>query len=333
LLAPFADPPSGFPARDRLARTVDEERARAADEAALDESAGELVRGILSTWRPPATPSEWPERDAWIARHLLEIRDSLRGERPRTGPNDLDEALYPLERLLAPLQFPRGAAAIAEVRIAVDADRRAVPPLTTRERLEREVKVYLGVDVDPAALPERFEALERSLYERATEAAKGAKGVADVPTKPARATRSLLFTESPCGSPPERAAICGLASALAGQSPNGKLAVLHDDVLLAIASVSRSPPPRTRLLSGPDDDVVDATERAARERPIVAIGLALAAELIVRYEDVDGLDGWSGDAPLDLVERAFVERRGHESATSGEIRFADITDVATADAR
>ena len=42
-------------------------------------------------------------------KHLLEIRDSLQRRAPRTGPPDLDVALYPLERLLAPTRVPAGA--------------------------------------------------------------------------------------------------------------------------------------------------------------------------------------------------------------------------------
>ncbi|MCL2448964.1 MAG: hypothetical protein FWD17_08465, partial [Polyangiaceae bacterium] len=317
LLAPFADAAAGFPDRDLLARLIEEERARTADEANLDESSGELVRGVLSTWTPPASPGEWPERDAWISRHLLEIRDSLRSDRPRTGPVDLDEALYPLERLLAPLQFPRGAAAIAEVRIALDADRRTVPALATPDRIQHGVRVYLGLEVDAPALPASLEALEAALYERAKRA------VAAAPSGPP-AAHTPLFVDAECGAPPERVAICGLQASLAGQPVETRLVVLHDDVLLALAAVTRAPPPRTRLLSGPDDDVIGSLERAARERPIVALGVALAADILVRYEDVNGLNGWSGDAPLDLVVHALDEQRSGRTARGADIRFDAI---------
>ena len=54
--------------------------------------AGDLVRGIVATWVPPASPQDWLDRDAWVSKHLLEIRQSLHPSAPRTGPPDLDVA-------------------------------------------------------------------------------------------------------------------------------------------------------------------------------------------------------------------------------------------------
>src|SRR5258707_521272 len=82
-------------------------------------AAGNLGRAVVPAWPPPAAPQDWTDRDGWASKHLLEIRDSLRAGQPRTGPPDLDVALYPLERLLAPLQFPHASAAIAQVRVAL----------------------------------------------------------------------------------------------------------------------------------------------------------------------------------------------------------------------
>ena len=116
---PEVGPVGGLIARPRLEREllqrlIDEERARAVEEARLGGASGELVRAIVSTWTLPATPQEVPERDLWVSKHLLEIRESLRSSGPPTGPLDLDVALYPLERILAPLEYPRGSAAIAQ---------------------------------------------------------------------------------------------------------------------------------------------------------------------------------------------------------------------------
>jgi hypothetical protein len=110
------------------------------------------------------------------------------------------------------------------------------------------------------------------------------------------------------GPPPERAAICGVLRALV-EDPPAAIVALHDDVILAIAAVDRSPPPRTGLLSKPDDEVVDSLRRGARERPVVALGVALAAELLYRDVTREGaqprLLAWSalGEAPLDIVSR------------------------------
>jgi hypothetical protein len=305
--------------RELLGRLVEEEQARAAEEAQLGDAAGDLVRAIVATWTPPGGPEEWAVRDAWVGARLLELRDALRQHRPRSGPPDLDVALYPLERLLAPLVFPRGSAAIAQLRVALDEDMRTVPPIDVPERVVREAKVHLGVSIDPGALPARFAQAAARLADLAS-AALDASGSAR-PTIEARA-RELLFVEGWCpavgGSrvrsmapPPERAAICGAIRALT-EEPAPALVALHDDLLLAAAAVTTSPPPRTGLLSHPDDDVVDGLRRTARERPVLAIGLALAADLLYGTDGADArLRAWRGlgDAPLDVVARELSAAR------------------------
>ncbi|HEX3771740.1 MAG TPA: hypothetical protein VHV30_12770 [Polyangiaceae bacterium] len=311
--------------RELLGRLIDEERARAAEEAKLGDAAGDLVRAIVGTWTPPAAAEEWAVRDEWVGKHLLEIRDSLRSSSrsagPRSGPLDLDIALYPLERLLAPLTFPRGSAAIAALRVGIDEDMRIVPALVVPERVVREAKVHLGVTLDSASLPGRFDQTAARLTELAS-AALAASGSAR-PAVEARA-RELLLVEHPCppvagtrvrsmAPPPERAAICGALDALADDKlPAAGLVALHDDLLIADAAFTTSPPPRTVLLSHPDDDTVDALRRAARERPIPAIGVALAAELLYGTEGTDArLHAWRalGEAPLDVVARELATAR------------------------
>jgi hypothetical protein len=331
-LAAFADPlPDGAPPdgaiarpkleRELLARIIQEEQVRAAEEAKLGDASGDLVRAIVSTWTLPDVPDEWPLRDAWVSKHLLEIRDSLRQGQARTGPLDLDVELYPLERLLAPLQFPRGSAAIAELRVGLDQDMRAVPTLVVPERVAFEAKVHLGVAVDEASLAARFAKTAARLHEVAS-AALEASG-AGRPAIEARA-RQLLLVERPCpavpgtrvrsmGPPPERAKICGILRALMEEPLQGAaLVALHDDVLLAAAAVTASPPPRTGLLSHPEDDVVDAMRRAARERPVPAIGVGLAAELLYATPgDEARLRAWRslGEAPLDIVQREIADAK------------------------
>jgi hypothetical protein len=307
--------------RELLARVIEEEQARAAAEAKLGDASGDLIRAIVATWAAPAVPEEWAVRDVWVSKHLLEIRDSLRQAQPRTGPPDLDVALYPLERLLAPLQFPRGAAAIAQLRVGLDEDMRAVPALVAPERVAAEVKLHLGVTVDAASLKERFVRTEALLRELAL-AALAASGT-QRPAVEARA-RQLLLVERPCpavpgtrvrsmGPPPERAAICGALRALTEEPvPAAALVALHDDVLLAAAAVTSEPPPRTGLLSHPEDEVVDGLRRASRERPVVAIGVVLAADLLYGAPGPDArLQAWRalGEAPLDVVAREIGAAR------------------------
>ena len=91
--------------------------------------------------------------------------------------------------------------------------------------------------------------------------------------------------------PPERAAICGALQALTEEgAATAALVALHDDVLLARAAVEAAPPARTGLLSHPEDDVVDALQRRARERPVAVLGVALAAEIL--FADDARPNGW-----------------------------------------
>jgi hypothetical protein len=310
--------------RELLERLIAEERARAEDEARLGDASGDLVRGIVSTWTPPATPQEVPERDGWVSQHLLEIRDSLRGPRPHAGPPDLGVALYPLEQLLGPGAYPKTSAAIVWVRMAIDADTRAVPRLPSAELLARQGKAHLGLDLTPVTLPARLEAVEARMREVAVRALDqaGPEGRRAVESK----ARSLVLAEGACAPvadtrvramapPPERAAVCGALRALSDEpSKAAALVALHHDVGQSFAAGGPSPPLRTRLLSRNEDDDFDALERAARERPIVVLGVALAAEILYGG-DVTGADqrlaAWRalGEAPLDVVARELHASR------------------------
>jgi hypothetical protein len=301
--------------RELLERLIQEERARAADEAVLGDASGDLVRGIISTWTAPVAPQDWPDRDAWVGKHLLEIRDSLRSPLPRSGPSDLDEALYPLERLLAPTQFSRGSAGIAEVRMALDQDMRAEPGVDAPERLAHTTKVHLGVTIDPASLRPRIERIE----ERLRKAAEGALAASHDPRPEIEArARDLLLVERSCPAvpdtrvrsmapPPERAAICGALRALTEEASSAAaLVAVHDDVLLSFAAVTTNQPLRSRLLSHPQDEDIEALRRKARQRPVLALGVALAAELFYGTDGADErLRTWRGlgEAPLDIVAR------------------------------
>ncbi len=302
--------------RELLLRLLDEERLRADEEASLGDASGDLVRAIVATWAPPSAPQEVLDRDTWVSKHLLEIRESLRSSGPRSGPPDLDVALYPLERLLAPPEFPRGSAAIAELRMALDEDMRAVPRLDTPERIARDAKAHLGVAIDVATLlPDLGRTADR-LHELVASAMKPATP-AERAAIEGRA-RELLLVERSCPAvldsrvrsmapPPERAAICGALRALTEEASHAAaLVALHDDVLLSFAAVATSPPPRTRLLSHADNDAVDSLERMARERPVVVLGVALAAELLYgEGRSEERLQTWRalGEAPLDVVAR------------------------------
>ncbi len=311
--------------RELLERLIAEERSRAEQEGRLGEASGDLVRGIVSTWTRPAAPQDWTDRDDWVSKHLLEIRASLRDAQPLTGPSDLDTSLYPLERLLEPMQFPRGSAAIAEVRLALDGDTRAIPKVALPDRLAAALHEHLGVVVDPATLPQRLERLEARLREVATNAmTAGRVPPADLQAR----ARELLLVEHPCppvpdsrvrslGPPPERSAICGMLRAFADETWSAAVLVaLHDDVLLSFAAVVPSPR-RGDLLSHPEDEDIEGLQRSARERPVRALGVALAADLLYGADaersgggDVieTRLRAWRalGEAPLDVVAREIL---------------------------
>lgn len=307
--------------RELLERLIAEERARVGDEAKLGDASGDLVRGLVSMWTQPARPQDVQDRDVWMQKNLLEVRDSLRDPARRPGAADLEVALHPLERLLAPLQYPRATAALAQVLIAIESDMRAVPRLMDAERVARAVKVHLGVDVDMAALPARLERVEARLHD-AVEHALQEAGADARPGIEAKA-RELLLVERPCPAvadtrvramapPPERATVCGALRALTEEGAPAALMALHDDVLLALAAVMPAPPARTGLLSHPEDDVVETLLRMARERPVVVLGVALAAELLYAEDGGEArLAAWRalGEAPLDVVARELGAAR------------------------
>jgi hypothetical protein len=305
--------------RELLVRLVDEERARAADEAKLGAASSDLVRGMLATWKTPAGEDAWRSRDAWAAKHLLDMADSLRSDQAPTGPLDLDDALYPLERLLAPLEFPKASAALARVRTALDNARAA--QLWSASSVAQACRVHLGVAVDVGTLEARLAGARARLRASALAVLEGAsERRPDVESR----ARALLFVESPCppvvGSrlraalpPPERAAICGLVRALAQDGAQGAAIVaIHDDVSLALAALDPAPPPRTDLLSHPDDDHVDAMRSLARRRPVVAVGMLVAAFLLFDEGADTGarVRAWTGlgEAPLDVVAREVGAR-------------------------
>ena len=116
--------------------------------------------------------------------------------------------------------------------------------------------------------------------------------------------------------PPERAAACGVLRALTEEErPSAALVALHDDVLLSLAAVVSAPPPRTGLLSHPPDDVVDSLERMARERPVVALAVALAADLLYSQGSASPSDrmihAWRdlGEMPLDVIARELARAK------------------------
>jgi hypothetical protein len=81
---------------------------------------------------------------------------------------------------------------------------------------------------------------------------------------------------------------------------------LHDEVQLSLAGVTSATPPRTSLMCQPADDDVDSLRRMARERPAVALGPPLAAQIAFPQGVSDArIAAWRdlGEVPLDVMAR------------------------------
>jgi len=107
--------------------------------------------------------------------------------------------------------------------------------------------------------------------------------------------------------PPERAAVCGVLRALSDHGTRlAALIALHDEVQLSLAAVTIDTPPRTSLMCQPADEDVDSLRRMARERPAVALGPALAAQIAFPQGVSDArITAWRdlGEVPLDVLAR------------------------------
>jgi hypothetical protein len=331
---PDVAPPGSVLARPRLerelvARAILEERARDDEESPLDDAAGALVRGVVTTWSPGGGAWEWRERDEWVARRLLDIGASFKAGKPRATPSDLEPALFDLEKLLVPMQFPRGVAAITSLHAAMDADERpallAMPP----ELLAKRMRVHLGLT---APLPEIAAALEAARARVA--AAIPAETTATMADPNARApieqrARELLFNSARCPAvaaspvrsaapPPERAPICAALQAVVtafgpGDARTAALIAVHD--MLVVATWTIAPPPqRTRIATlsfRADEEIADRMRQAAAARPLEVLGAALAIEIAVAsLADAPRLaTAWLAlrDVPIDVARRELSE--------------------------
>jgi len=317
--------------RELALRLIAEEQARLDDERQLGEASGSLVRGLVQALNTPASEDETGERDIWVADRLREIRGALGGLSTRGARRDLDAALYPLERALPPLEFPKATAAIADLRIAMDADSRPLAELPSVADILHRSGTYLGVAVTPDDLDARLVrltlAIDAEIEHRRDSTTPGEpdsdSATAGRSEVEARAQQLLLIADScPCdrdtrlgriAPSPERGGLCGALRALNDKKTRaGALVALHDDIVIARTIVSGGVHVRSALLSHPPSEVVDDLLNQARTRPIFVLGIALAAELVYGSDDPDErLACWErlGDAPLDIVRRECSKLR------------------------
>jgi hypothetical protein len=327
----LAPPQASYGEGQRLTHLLDEERARLAEERDLPRGASELVRGMVDTWGPPATPEVATKRDAWAAQRLDELRASLGGSKlPYTELVELDDALDPLERLASPGEYPATAGALARFRVALGTI--APPPRPSREEawahLERGLRTHLGVTGDAKAVRARLENAAAALRKRIDAQMTRAQR-ADSRALAAEADQGVLAPgrcDPVAGSrvrslapPPERTAICGALRLLehtkGGDAELLALVTLDLDVTVALWALAihadGADPSRAEVQVRPVIPVAPEREgrlvRAAAGRPLVAIGAGLAADLLTRASDGDPASiarRWLalGDAPLDVVE-------------------------------
>jgi hypothetical protein len=326
--------------KELLDRVVDEEQVRLEEERALPRSASALVRAVVETWSPPATPELAAERDRWLSRRLVEIRTSI-GE-PSAAPNvldvvrarELDDALDGLEHLMEASALARSTAELVNLREVLEglATRPAASAASAWTDVARRVRSHLGFELAPDVLDRRFDALEKELRTAAEKAIAAEHLDGDALATHAA---SLVFASGSCGvavpgsrlrsmaPPPERAPACRLRQAMASANdPVSRayaLVAMHDHVVVAQwaldvasgkATIAQSSG-RHRPLSRPGPDVVARWERVALARPTAAIGGGLAADILEAGGEPDvRARKWAelGEVPLDIAERELALR-------------------------
>ena len=311
--------------RELLARMLAEETERAKDEARVAIGASDLVRGIVVTWTPATATDEIAERDLWMEKRLGEMTVAIREQ--RTFSFDLQEALDPLERLLDPPQYPKGTSQMVELRAFRRVGGAGISPAKiSPSQLDAAARAHLGVPSSDDSLDERLEAtivtLERQT--RDLRAALGSESVGDELAKDA--ARALLATTAcpvvadsrvrSAKPPPEREAICGALTLLDGAWATAEraaiLMAMHDATVAAQAALHVGKA-RHEYLAHLESDAQAALETVVTARPLVPLGVALAAELLTRgsrdpAKMRERLTRWLafGDAPLDVVERELL---------------------------
>lgn len=314
--------------RDLLRRLLAEEEARVKEESDLPRAASTLVRGMVESWSPPATPQAMAERDAWVARRLDDLRGSLKdGALTTFEANELDDELDALEHATSS-GFPASSAALTKLRLAAGDVKPAKEPRGRADLARAGATVHLGLSVAPETFAE-LERVEHTLRE-AIKKATASMAEADVGATEQAAVAEVLV-EGRCGEavasrvramvpPPERAAACGAvhvaAEAHDAASRLRALMALHADVVVALwAKAIHFGPDAPYHAARQWRPVMTLSEerevrllRVAAVRPVAAIGAGWAvAMLATGPRGVDGIadraEAWSGfgDAPLDVV--------------------------------
>ncbi len=224
---------------------------------------------------------------------------------------------------MPPLQFPKATRAIAELRIAMDADPRPLARLPEAADLVRRVRTYIGLTIEPEVMDTRLAraatAVEVELRRQiAPTSDAGDDSSAPSQTDIEAQARPLVLAAGSCTcvpnarlgcwSPsPERSGVCPVLSALTDTAMHtAALVAVHDDVLIARTIIADDVRIRSSLLSHPSSELIDQWVDTAATRPIFALGIALATEFLFASHDSDQrVACWKrlGDVPLDIAER------------------------------
>lgn len=322
--------------KELLGRLVDEELLRLEEERMLPRSASSLVRAVVETWSPPATPQQAADRDRWLSRRLGEVRASVTNAEAGSNATldvvrarELDDALDALEHALEAAALVRATGELVKLREALEAQatRPAASARSDWSFVERRVRTHLGLTLTAEALEARLASLEQVLRTSAEASIEASHLAGDALANNAA---PLVFATGACavavpGSrvrslspPPERAAACRLratvSSASDALSRAYALVAMHDHVVVAQWALDVARGKATiaqatahhRPLSRPGPDVVAHWERIALARPTAAIGGGLAAALLNEKADPQArARAWAelGEVPLDVAER------------------------------
>jgi hypothetical protein len=288
---PGKEPPDE---RRAFARFLAEERARLERERRLPRAASDIVRAIVETWRPPATPDAAAGRDQWLTRRLSDLRAAVASSPMTVAERDeLDDALDPLEKQA--LGLTESTKALTALRLSLG-DVRTIPGRAPDEReLLSELDTFLDWRQGKTALADLLRSLEAELRAAAEprlaaldrgKRAEVAKRVAELMLRPMCERRPT--PGSALGSmraPPERAGACAAVAALC-EAPDADaglpaLVALHDWAVLATWAMHGAPVGGRLLAELESEEKSDAT-RLALVRPVVAIGAALYAREVTR---------------------------------------------------
>jgi hypothetical protein len=313
-----------------LRRLLDEETERLDEERQLPRSASALVRAVVETWTPPATPAAAAERDRWIARRLEEVRTSLADKPIDLGrARELDGALDALEHLLEGSGLQGGLQELVRLRDVLESPAGGHPTADTPDWLavSRGIAAHIGVAGGAEEIERALANADVRLSAQAEAAVLGAGLTHD---QLAKHVGPLMFPEASCAdevagspvrsmaAPPERTAACHLRHALASAHDDAAyasaLVALHDHVVVARWALAVATGKDTlaramashRLVTRHMPDVTARLERIALARPVTAIGAGMAAAILVptdRTHDAAALWSSLGDVPLDVIER------------------------------